>query len=69
MKTVKTTCSGCGEDVRLTINSDYMGSALVKGEHAEIYYSGSDMDCETYSLPMWDCPVCDYADSYDHNYA
>lgn len=68
MVVIFTTCSGCCENVILSIRPSRNGTAHVGDLVADIFYDGSDLDNNTFSLPMWDCPACGYADSYDHNY-
>lgn len=52
--TVTTTCSGCARPVRLDLMEGTV-SVLGATEHLFIGYN---------DLAMWDCPACDYADSY-----
>lgn len=61
---IVTECSGCMADVHLSIRADSSGTARVGPDTAEVYYS------ETYGtdLIMWDCPACEYADSFDRTY-
>lgn len=66
-ETIQTICSGCMEHVVISLNSNLQGTATTKGKSAPVFYEGGDEE-ETYSLIMWDCAHCDYADSYDRNY-
>ena len=63
-----TDCGDCREDVTLNIGSGHHGTVTVGDLVADIFYEGSVLDPNTFNLPMWDCPACGYADSYDRTY-
>lgn len=56
MTTINTLCSGCARPVRLDLAT---ATASVQG------LGTSDVFCDDTDLLTWDCPACDYADSYD----
>lgn len=61
---IVTECGHCRGDIVLNINKDdFSGTARMGHLSTDIFYDGGDHD-----LPLWDCPYCGYADSYDHNY-
>lgn len=66
-ETIQTTCSGCMEHAVITLDANFEGTVMVKGKSAPVFYDGG-LGEETFSLIMWDCPSCEYADSYDRNY-
>lgn len=55
-RTITTTCSGCARPVRLSLATT---TASVQG------LGTSDVFTDDTDLLTWDCPACDYADSYE----
>lgn len=64
-----TTCSGCGRDVRVNVDTGrvvvYVESNGKRGaghvaKHEQVTYGMTDL-----YLFLWDCPVCEYADSVE----
>lgn len=53
---VVTICSGCMEDVTIDVEGGIVTHERA-GLQAETYGDGD--------LIQWDCPVCEYADSFD----
>ena len=58
MTTTTTLCSGCARQVLLNLKE---GTASVQG------VGTSDLFIDDNDLATWDCPACDYADSYEIN--
>lgn len=56
MTTIDTLCSGCARSVRLDLATD---TANIQG------FGASDLFRDDTDLLTWECPACDYADSYD----
>ena len=54
-----TTCSGCGAEVTISRTGKYV---VVNADEAELHYDGD-------GLLTWDCPACEYADSYWDDFA
>lgn len=57
MTTTTTLCSGCARPIQLDIAT---GEASIQG----FATSGLFIDSDS-GLLTWDCPACDYADSYE----
>lgn len=66
-ETIHTTCSGCMASVTIRLDANHAGTAMVNADTSDVFYDGG-LGEETFSLIMWDCPACEYADSYDRNY-
>lgn len=69
MATIKTTCSGCSTDVLLNRTNESVtvrvpSNGLRGSKHVGATVVHSDLGGDD-DLLTWECPVCDYADSYD----
>jgi len=72
MNTITTTCSGCDRRVVLKLATNeahvaYKGNGLRGSKHVPGGVGIAELCHDENDLIIWDCPVCDYADSYEED--
>lgn len=69
-RTIKTICSGCSLPVTLDLAAGearvrFPGNGIRGRNHVPGGVGVADLTLDDNDLIMWDCPVCDEADSYE----
>lgn len=70
MNTITTTCSGCDLSVVLNLATEeasvrFSGNGLRGKKHVPGGIGIAELVRDDNDLIMWDCPVCEHADSYE----
>lgn len=71
MSRYETTCSGCGHSLALdtargTVSARYKANGLRGSKHVPAGLATAELTFDD-DLVVWDCPMCDYSDSYEED--
>lgn len=69
---IRTECSGCWANVRVNRDTAVVTSRVPSnGKRGSLHVPAHDVTSDVLNddgdLVTWDCPVCEYADSFDLN--
>jgi hypothetical protein len=67
---IKTTCGGCDRTVILDLVAEevrvkYAGNGIQGRKHIPGGVGVAELSIDGNDLFIWDCPVCEYADSFE----
>lgn len=66
---IKTTCSGCMADVKIDVENEKVHVVVPSnGRRGSLHIPAHTVSSDLYGdddLLQWECPACEYADSYD----